>query len=160
MSTPTHIKRKIRDCRGNRRGTIVAVKREDGTVGIGYSIHNPNFPLNKKMGDEVAMERALLRRKGKLPIVIETQEMIGAAIINMTHKAARYFKDCTDIEHCVDAQFIQSDPDSPYFDIEFNYDMVAEEERVMQKKAEEEQRSLRAAATKAMQRSGHCVVRL
>ena len=53
----------IRDNKGIPHGVIVALKRENGTVGINYSFCRKTDRFNKDIGIKIAMGRALNNNK-------------------------------------------------------------------------------------------------
>ena len=81
----------IRDEKNNPRGIAVALRQGD-EVFYGYSLHNPIDPYNKKIGLQIAINRAL---QGEYDFP-DTPERFNAVIErykSLEGRCLKYFKD-------------------------------------------------------------------
>lgn len=78
--------------------TVVAIKLEDDSIGIGFSLCNKEDSFNKKEGVEVAVEKA--KHGGPIPTCERTKRLITAEMEKMCDRASRYFKEAKIIRPC------------------------------------------------------------
>jgi len=80
------IRRYIRNRNGNPRGVLLAVKREDGSVGFGWSLCNRKDSYNKDFGLNIALGRAVEGSNVTPPRpVVKLRE-------DFLNRAAKYFR--------------------------------------------------------------------
>ena len=100
------IKEYIRDEARNPVGVVVAV-RDGSSVTYGYSLCSPRDNFNKYLGQTIAVQRAT-QASYNLPAVDDRETKVTTALLRLSNRAVRYFKDLSKSE----VEFVVGEDDS------------------------------------------------
>jgi hypothetical protein len=85
------IKQYIRDEKGNPRGVVVALRKDD-EINYGFSLCNPEDLYSKDQGMKIALARANAEAY-QLPNVPDRLDSVLKAYEDLESRALKYFKD-------------------------------------------------------------------